>query len=67
MSAPTVTGTSILLQEHYFNTNNVYMLSASMRGLLCHTADDVMLLKVCIFIALIFSILRFTIVLQQYL
>lgn len=40
MSAPNVAGTAILLQELYFNENEEFMISSTLRGLLCHTADD---------------------------
>lgn len=40
MAAPTISGIALLLQEHYNNLNNSFMTAASMKGLLCHTADD---------------------------
>jgi hypothetical protein len=40
MAAPTVSGVALLLQEHYNNLNNSFMTAASVKGLLCHTADD---------------------------
>ena len=40
MAAPTVSGVALLLQEHYNNFNNSFMTAASLKGLLCHTADD---------------------------
>lgn len=40
MSAPNVAGTAILLQELYFDINEEFMISSTLRGLLCHTADD---------------------------
>jgi len=40
MATPSVTGTLMLLQEHYHNLNGVYMLAASLKGLALHTADD---------------------------
>lgn len=40
MSSPTIAGALILLQEHYENLNNAYMLSATLKGLVCHTAID---------------------------
>jgi hypothetical protein len=29
-----------LLQQHYKNVNNVFMKAATVRGLLCHSADE---------------------------
>jgi hypothetical protein len=40
MSAPNVTGTLLLLQEHYFNINAAFMRAATLKGLALHTADD---------------------------
>ncbi len=40
MSAPNTSGTLILLQEHFHLLNNRFMLSSTLRGLVCHTADD---------------------------
>jgi PKD repeat protein len=40
MATPNVTGTLMLLQEHYHNLNGQYMLAASLKGLALHTADD---------------------------
>ena len=40
MATPSVTGTLMLLQEHYHNLNGQYMLAASLKGLALHTADD---------------------------
>lgn len=40
MASPNVAGTLLLLQELYFNTHGNYMLSATLKGLACHTADD---------------------------
>jgi hypothetical protein len=40
MASPNVTGTLLLLQEHYNNTNNMFMLAATLKGLALHTADD---------------------------
>ena len=40
MAAPGVTGAIVLLQEHNYNVNSSYLKSASMRGLLVHTADE---------------------------
>lgn len=41
MAAPNVAGTILLLQELYFNENNTYMKSATVKALLCSTASDV--------------------------
>lgn len=40
MAAPGVTGTLLLLQQHYLNTNSAYMRSATLRGLIAHSADE---------------------------
>ncbi len=40
MAAPAITGLIVLLQEHYKNLNRVFMKAATVRGLLCHTADE---------------------------
>lgn len=40
MSAPNVSGSLLLLQEHYFNTNTAYMKSATLKALTLHTADE---------------------------
>lgn len=40
MSAPNVTGSLVLIQEHYMNLNEVRMKSATLKGLVCHTAED---------------------------
>ncbi|MCH2489510.1 MAG: S8 family serine peptidase [Flavobacteriales bacterium] len=40
MAAPNVTGTLLLLQEHYNNVNSVFMKAATLKGLALHTADD---------------------------
>lgn len=40
MSAPNVTGSLLLLQELHHNLNQRFMLSSTLRGLVCHTADD---------------------------
>ncbi|WP_395055916.1 S8 family serine peptidase [Flavobacterium sp.] len=40
MSAPNVTGTLTLLQQHYKNIHGSFMKSAMLKGLVCHTADD---------------------------
>lgn len=40
MASPNVTGTLLLLQEHYNNLNGSYMRAATLKGLALHTADD---------------------------
>ncbi len=40
MSAPATTGLLLLLQQHYNNVNSQYMLAATAKGLLLHTADE---------------------------
>ncbi len=41
MASPNVSGTLLLLQEHYHNlNNNNYMRAATLKGLALHTADD---------------------------
>ena len=40
MSAPAITGLLALLQEHYNNLNSQFMLAATAKGLLLHTADE---------------------------
>jgi hypothetical protein len=40
MSAPNVSGSALLLQELYFNTNENYMLSQTLKGLISVTAND---------------------------
>ncbi len=40
MSSPNVAGTLILLQQHYKNLTNSFMLASTLKGLACHTADD---------------------------
>lgn len=40
MSSPSVAGALILLQEHYENLNSAFMKSATLKGLVCHTAVD---------------------------
>ena len=41
MAAPNVTGTLLLLQEHYYDVHTNFMRSATLKGLALHTADDV--------------------------
>ena len=40
MSSPNVAGSALLLQELYFENNNNYMLSSTLKGLISVTADD---------------------------
>lgn len=40
MSAPSITGSCALLQEHYSNVNGSFMRAATLKGLLIHTADE---------------------------
>lgn len=40
MAAPSVAGAVLLLQQHYNNLNQQFMLSSSLRGLVIHTADE---------------------------
>ncbi len=40
MASPNVTGTLLLLQEHYHNIHGNYMRAATLKGLALHTADD---------------------------
>ncbi|WP_136669106.1 GEVED domain-containing protein [Flavobacterium sp. H122] len=40
MASPNVTGTLLLLQQHYNSLNGLYMKSATLKGLALHTADD---------------------------
>ncbi|MVO09261.1 S8 family serine peptidase [Flavobacterium sp. TP390] len=40
MASPSTAGSLILLQQHYNNLNAGYMLSATLKGLVCHTALD---------------------------
>ena len=40
MSAPNVTGSLLLLQQHYRNTQGSFMKAATLKGLALHTADD---------------------------
>ncbi|MAP54295.1 S8 family serine peptidase [Altibacter sp.] len=41
MSAPNVSGSLLLLQDHYFDLNATFMRAATLKGLALHTADDV--------------------------
>lgn len=40
MASPGVTGTLLLLQQHFLNTTGNFMRSATLRGLMIHTADE---------------------------
>jgi hypothetical protein len=40
MSAPNVSGSLILLQEYYEKQFDKYMRASTLKGLVCHTADD---------------------------
>ena len=41
MAAPSVTGTLLLIQEHYENLNGHFMRAATLKGLALHTATDI--------------------------
>lgn len=41
MAAPNITGTLLLLQQHYNDVNETFMRAATLKGLALHTADDV--------------------------
>jgi subtilisin-like proprotein convertase family protein len=40
MAAPNVTGTLLLLQQYHMQLHNYFMKAATLKGLICHTADD---------------------------
>ncbi|RKS01160.1 S8 family serine peptidase [Flavobacterium sp. 102] len=40
MASPNVAGSLILLQQHYNNLTNSFMRASTLKGLVCHTADD---------------------------
>ncbi|MBL1220135.1 S8 family serine peptidase [Chryseobacterium sp. L7] len=40
MASPNVTGTLVLVNEHFKNVTGNYMLGAALKGLALHTADD---------------------------
>ncbi|MEQ9405112.1 MAG: S8 family serine peptidase [Cyclobacteriaceae bacterium] len=40
MASPNVTGTLLLLQQHYNNVNGNFMRAATLKGVALHTADD---------------------------
>ncbi|WP_205410269.1 S8 family serine peptidase [Aquimarina longa] len=41
MASPNVTGTLLLLQQHYNNKEGNFMKAATLKGLALHTADDI--------------------------
>lgn len=40
MAAPNVAGSILLLQQYYNEINSAFMKSSTLKGLVCHTADD---------------------------
>jgi hypothetical protein len=40
MAAPNVAGSILLLQQYFNSLNNSFMKSSTLKGLVCHTADD---------------------------
>ncbi len=40
MASPNVTGSLLLLQQHYSNLNGTFMRAATLKGVALHTADD---------------------------
>ncbi|MCF8358191.1 MAG: S8 family serine peptidase [Prolixibacteraceae bacterium] len=40
MATPSVTGSLVLLQQHYNNLNSSYMLASTLKALVIHTADE---------------------------
>ena len=40
MATPNVSGTALLLQQHFNNLNGRYMKASTLKGLILHTADD---------------------------
>ncbi|MEO1418192.1 MAG: S8 family serine peptidase [Bacteroidota bacterium] len=40
MASPNVSGTAMLLQQHYNNVNGSFMRGATLKGLILHTAED---------------------------
>ncbi len=40
MASPNIAGSLLLLQEHWYNLNNYYLKSATIKGLALHTAND---------------------------
>ncbi|WP_241507192.1 GEVED domain-containing protein [Aquimarina sediminis] len=41
MASPNVTGSLLLLQQHYNNINSNFMKAATLKGVALHTADDI--------------------------
>ena len=41
-ASPSLTGGSALLQQHYTSIHDSYMLSSTLKALLCHSADDIL-------------------------
>lgn len=41
-ASPSLTGGSALLQQHYSSIHESYMLSSTLKALLCHSADDIL-------------------------
>jgi len=41
-ASPSLTGGSALLQQHYSSIHDSYMLSSTLKALLCHSADDIL-------------------------
>lgn len=42
MSSPNVAGSLLLLQQYYNELNSEFMRSSTLKGLACHTADDIL-------------------------
>lgn len=40
MAAPNVSGSILLLQQYYFSLFSNYMRASTLKGIICHTADD---------------------------
>jgi hypothetical protein len=40
MSSPATAGSGFLLQEYYYRLHNIFMRSATLKGILIHTADE---------------------------
>src|SRR5690606_3289267 len=40
MASPSVAGGAILLQQHYNDLNQEFMLASTLKGLIIHTADE---------------------------
>ncbi|MFD2433598.1 S8 family peptidase [Mesonia maritima] len=43
MASPNVAGTLILLQQYYNRLNGNFMYASTLKGLACHTADDILI------------------------